>query len=81
MSETGALTAAAERPVTHHRRSNDGGAVERPNAIRTWLAGTTFTSAEALRRNGLKARHLERGVDGWTATGRPLVDKPSGGTP
>ncbi len=81
MSDIGAHAAAAELPASHHRQNKDSGAVERPNAIRTGLTGTTFTSAEDLRRNGPKVRKLERSVHGWTVAGRRLVDKPSGGTP
>lgn len=38
-------------------------------------------TAMRLRAAGLKARYLEGGIDGWKKAGRPLVDKPAGGTP
>ena len=39
------------------------------------------STAMRLRAAGVKARYLEGGIDGWKTAGRPLVDKPAGGTP
>jgi Fe-Mn family superoxide dismutase len=67
-----------------------------PGAVATWAAelprdrevvvycvyGHEVGRATAmrLRAAGVKARYLEGGIDGWKAAGRPLADKPEGGT-
>jgi Fe-Mn family superoxide dismutase len=67
--------------INSHHQDNLGGAVKRLNAIRAQLSSTAFATAPGFQLNGLNARYLSGGLDGWQAAKRPLVDKSGNPTP
>ena len=87
------LQGVSEKLLRSHHQNNYSGAVKRLNSIRAQLREPALASAPGSHVNGLKceeliamhgraqglnARFLVGGSDGWQAAGRPLADKPKG---